>query len=110
MQVYFSDDEMRKQADLLLHGIITTGQESPETDKRMREDVYKKHVSADPLSCRLPYAVLTRMVSLVGWKRFEMNDIMRFLGTSEASFNSIYRRSLVIEHKARFLTPEAMLQ
>ena len=66
MNIYFSDDEMRKQSELLLHALVTTGQEAPDTDKRMREDVYKRHISGDPVPCRLPYAILTRMVTLGG--------------------------------------------
>ena len=99
---------LRKQCDGLMHAIITTGQESPETENRMREDVYKRHITADPVSCRSPYAILTRMVTLKGWKRYEMNDTLRFQGTSEASFESVFRRSLVILHKARFVSPQTM--
>ena len=106
MQVYFSDDEMRKQSELLVGGLVVTGQESPEVERRMREDVFKKHISADPVSCRLPYAVVTRMVSLTGWNRYEMNELMRFTGTTEESFDSIFRRSLIIMHKARFLSAD----
>lgn len=65
---------------------MTTGQEAPEVDSKMREDIYKRHISADPVACRLPYAVLTHMVPLVGWKRYEMNDTLRFAGTSEDTF------------------------
>ena len=36
MNIYFTDDEMRKQAEQLLNALVTTGQESPETDRRMR--------------------------------------------------------------------------
>lgn len=91
-----------------MHAIITTGQESPETENRMREDVYKRHITADPVSCRPPYAILTRMITLKGWKRYEMNDTLRFQGTSESSFESVFRRSLVILHKARFVSPATM--
>lgn len=104
MNVYFSDNEMRKQAELLAGAIVVTGQESPETDQAMREDVFKRHITGDPISCRLPYAVLTKMIALVGWKRYEMNELLRFAGTTEHSFMSVFRRSLVIIHKARFVS------
>ena len=71
--VYFDDHEMRKHADLLVGALVVTGQESPESTKLVREDIFKRHVSADPVSCRLPYAVLTKMVCLTGWKRYERN-------------------------------------
>ena len=108
MGIYFSDDEMRKQAELLLNAPVTTGQEPLETVRCMRKDVYKKHISADPAACRLPYAILTKMVALRGWKRYEMNETMRFSATGESSFNSIMRKSLVVVHKACFV-PEADL-
>eukprot|EP00971_Amphidinium_carterae_P268275 5322779-Amphidinium_carterae.1 len=43
-------------------------------------DIYKKHISADPVACRLPYAVVTRKIELTGWKRYEMNDVFEFTG------------------------------
>ena len=109
MNIYFSDDEMRKQSELLLHALVTTGQEAPDTERRMREDVYKRHISADPVPCRLPYAILTKMVTLCGWKRFEMNETLKFAGTGESSFNSVFRRSLVVTHKARFVSGDKLL-
>ena len=56
--MYFSDDEMRKQADLLVGALSVTGQEAPETDRNMREDIYNRHVTGDPIACRLPHAAL----------------------------------------------------
>ena len=104
MNVYFSDDEMRKQSEQLAGALVVTGQEAPDTERRMREDIFKRHISGDPISCRLPYAVLTKMIALKGWKRFEMNELLRFAGTKEGSFMSVFRRSLVIVHKARFVS------
>ena len=78
MSVYISDDEMRKQCELLLGSLVVTGQESPETDRPMREDIFKRHISENPVACRLPYAVVTKMVTLPGWKRYEMNELLRF--------------------------------
>ena len=29
----------------------------------MREDLYKKHMSGDPVAARLPYAIITKQVA-----------------------------------------------
>ena len=68
----------------------------------MKQDLYKKHISADPVPARLPYAIVTRLLEITGWKRFETNKVMQFQGVSTDTFNSIWRRSLVIEFKGRF--------
>ena len=81
-----------------------TGQETPNTDKPLREDLYTKVMSGDPVAARLPYAILTKMVTFHGWKRFEMNSTMKFHGITEATFPSIMRRSLVILCKGRFVS------
>ena len=81
-----------------------TGQETPNTDKPLREDLYKKVMSGDPVTARLPYAILTKMVTFHGWKRSEMNSTMKFHGITEASFLSIMRRSLAILCKGRFVS------
>ena len=105
MNIYFSDDELRKQAESMVSRLVVTGQEAVEGNKQgMRQDLYKKHLSADPIACRLPYAVVTKLVELIGWKRFELNNLMRFVGVDETSFVSIFRRSLVVEYKGRFTT------
>ena len=64
----------------MVGSIILTGQEAPETGKRLREDLYKKTMSADGISGRKPYGISTRMFELVGWKRLEANKILRFGG------------------------------
>ena len=103
MQVFYSDDdELRKQADSLVDKRVVNGQESPVTDRTMRSDLYKKHMSADPVAGRPPYGIVTRMLQLNGWKRFEMNDALHFTGVTEATFPSMKRRALVIVMKARF--------
>jgi hypothetical protein len=38
---------LRKQVDQFVGCVILTGQEAPETNRRMREDLYKKTMSAD---------------------------------------------------------------
>ena len=86
---------------------VFTGQENVQgSAKAMREDLYKKMLSADPVAVRLPYAILTKLIEFIGWKRFEMNQLMRFAGVTEGSFDSIMRRSCVVEFKARFTTPD----
>ena len=81
-----------------------TGQETPNTDKPLREDLYKKVMSGDPVAARLPCAIITKMETFRGWKRFEMNETMKFHGVTEATFASIMRRSLVILCKGRFIS------
>ena len=49
------------------------------------------------------FAVVTKMVALERWKRYEMNDLLRCSGTTEGSCMSIVCRSLTIVHKAKFL-------
>ena len=73
-------------------------------EKNMREDLYKKMQSADPVAVRLPYAILTKLVELTGLKRYEMNNLMTFSGVTEGSFDSIMRRSCVVPFKGRFTT------
>ena len=53
--INLKDDEVRKQAEQLFNALVTTCQESPTTDRRMREDVHKRHVNGDPEACRMPY-------------------------------------------------------
>ena len=66
MSVYVSDDEMRQQSELLPGSLVVTGRESSEADRPTREDVFKRHISGDPVACLLPHAVLTKMVTLTG--------------------------------------------
>ena len=75
----------------------------PSTDKRIREDLHKKVMGGDPVAARLPYAVLTEMVTFSGWERFEMNETLKFHGVTEMTLPSIMRRSLNINCKGRFV-------
>ena len=77
---------MRKQAANLVGKIVVTGQESVQGSRRpMREDIYIyiyiyiKHISADKVPERLPYAIHTALVELRGWKRFELNTAPKSL-------------------------------
>ena len=52
MNIYYSDDELRKQCELLAGKCVVTGQENPDVSREMREDLYKKHITGDPVACR----------------------------------------------------------
>ena len=104
--IWYLDEELRKQVESFVGCMILTGQECPETTRRMREDLYKKTMSADGISGRKPYGITTKMFELVGWKRIELNRMMRFQGVTCANFMSILRRSFVWTPKARFLDEE----
>jgi len=82
---------------------VYPGQEAPETTRRLRDDLWKKTLSADGISGRKPYGITTRMFEIAGWKRTELNKMLQFTNVSEASFPSILRRSFVWKPKARFL-------
>ncbi|CAK0849775.1 unnamed protein product, partial [Prorocentrum cordatum] len=95
------------QAETLAHKLITTGQEAVENSKHgFREDLYKKHISADPIAARLPYGIVTHLVSLYGWKRLELNKLIKFTGVTLPGVDSIHRRSWVVILKAKFLPPD----
>ena len=74
----------------------------------MRDDLYKKHITAEPIAARLPYGVVTRLVELIGWKRMELNNFIKFHGVQEANFNSLLRRSWVCKLKPRFVHPDIL--
>ncbi len=93
-QMFYLEEEMRKQVGLLKGVIVLTAQERPEGMTRgFREDLFKKMASADLIFGRLPYQILTKKICLVGWKRMELNRLIRFIGVREHEFNPIYRRS-----------------
>jgi hypothetical protein len=43
------------------------------------------------------------MYEIVGWKRLELNRVIRFNGVTDSNFNSILRRSFVWKPRARFV-------
>ena len=55
------------------------------------------------MAARIPCAILTKMVTFSGWKRFEMNETIKFHGVTEMTFPSIMRRSPTINCKGRFV-------
>ena len=60
------------------------------------------------MAARLPYAILTKTVTFSGWKRFEMNETLKFHGVTEMTLLSIVRRSLIINCKGRFVGAERL--
>ena len=100
--IFFQDEEMRKQIEGLANAFCWTGQESPETAKRIFLDLFKKMMSADGIAGRRPYGICTVMFNLIGWKRMEVNKMMYFHGVTLDNFDSVLRRSLVWEVKCRF--------
>ena len=101
--IWYDETEMRKQVEQAAGCFILTAQEKPENCRKMREDLFKKTMSADGIAGRKPYGYETRMIELVGWKRYEVNSMIRFTGVSEKNFYSVFRRGLVWEPKARFI-------
>ena len=87
---------------------MVTGHEVPSTEKSLREDLYKKHMTGEPIACKPNYAVLTRLIRFIGWKRFEMNQSLTFQGVTEETFPSMMRRTLVILVKARFVPVDVL--
>ena len=92
--LFHNEEEMRKQLEQFAHCFIITCQEAPETGKPFQQDLYKKMMSADDLSARKPYGFMTRMLRVIGWKRYEANRMMTFRNVVEKNFNSVNRRGL----------------
>ena len=81
---------------------VMTGQETPNTDTPLHEDLYKKVISGDLVATRLPCAFLTKMVTLLSGHASGWVATMKFHGITEATFALIMLRSLVILCKERF--------
>ena len=101
--IWHLDEELRKQVETFAKCFIMTGQEAPETSKKLHVDLYKKTISADGIMGRKPYGYSTRMFHTVGWTRLEVNRIMQFVGVKNKSFFSMFRRSMVWKARARFI-------
>ena len=100
--VWYNEDELRKQVEAYARCIVITGQEAPDSHKKLHLDLFKKTMSGDGIAGRKPYGYTTRMFSIIGWKRLEVNRMMVFVGIDESNFNSVFRRALVWKPKARF--------
>ena len=107
--VWYNEDELRKQVESFARCIVVTGQEAPESHKKLHLDLFKKTMSGDGIAGRKPYGYTTRMFSVVGWKRLEVNRMMVFAGITKANFQSVMRRAFVWKPKARF-HPQSVLQ
>ena len=102
-QIWYDEHEMRKQVEQSAGCFILTAQEKPENARKMRENLFKKTMSADGIAGRRPYGISTRMIELVGWKRYEVNSMVRFSGVTAKDFPSAHRRGVVWLPKARFI-------
>jgi len=51
----------------------------------------------------MPYAPKTTQVKIVGLKRTELNRPLKFPGIDEESFDSVFRRCLIIKMKSKFI-------
>ena len=60
------------------------------------------------MAARLPCAILTKMVTFSGWKRFEVNGTLKFYGETEMAFPSFVRRPLIINCKGRFVSAQLL--
>ena len=80
--VWFDETELRKTIEQLAGCIILTGQEAPESNRKFKQDSYKKMMSGDKIAGRKPYGFTTRMLSLIGWKRIEANRMFDFHGVT----------------------------
>eukprot|EP00438_Fugacium_kawagutii_P027022 Skav232520 [mRNA] locus=scaffold1096:926666:934699:- [translate_table: standard] len=107
--VWYNEDELRKQVESFARCLVVTGQEAPESHKKMHMDLFKKTMSGDGIAGRKPYGYTTRMFKILGWKRLEVNRIMAFAGITKANFQSIMRRGFVWKPKARF-HPDSILK
>lgn len=106
--VWYNEDELRKQVETFARCIVITGQEAPESAKKLHLDLFKKTMSGDGIAGRKPYGFTTKMFHLIGWKRLEINRMPRFAGITAANFNSIFRRGLLWQAKARFHPPHVL--
>ena len=65
--VWHNDEELRKQVEGFARCCVITGQEAPESSRKLHLDLYKKTMSADGIMGRKPYGYTTRMFSICGW-------------------------------------------
>lgn len=106
--VWYNEDELRKQVETFARCIVVTGQEAPESAKKLHLDLFKKTMSGDGIAGRKPYGFTTKMFQLIGWKRLEVNRMLRFAGVTASNFNSVFRRGFFWQAKARFHPPHVI--
>ena len=101
--IFYSDEELRKQAPNIAGHLVYTAQEKPTGTKNdIREDLLKKMLTGEGVAGRLPYGIITKLLNIIGWKRMETNKLIEFKDISEDNFESIYRRFAIIVIAARF--------
>ena len=103
LNIWHLDEELRKQVESFAKCFILTGQEAPETSRKLHIDLYKKAISGDGIMGRKPYGYSTRMFQMIGWTRLEVNRMMAFIGVTNNNFNSMFRRAFFWKAKARFI-------
>ena len=101
--IFYTDDELRKQVPNMAGHFVFTGQERPTGGKQpIREDLLKKFSTGEGICGRLPYGILTKMHHIIGWKRLESNKLIEFHDITEDNFESILRRFAVVQIQVRF--------
>ena len=85
--ILYQDEEMRRQVDLLLPYVKWAAQEGTEggsaNTKNTRRCMYKKFCYGDPIMARRPYAIVTKLIPLVGLLRFEIDNPLDFANAKE---------------------------
>ena len=79
---------------------VITGQEALESHKKLHLDLFKKTVSGDGFAGHKPYGYTTRMFQIVGWKRLEVNKMMKVLnvvGLGEMEMTVVFFWEAIIE-------------
>ena len=106
----YMDDELRKTLGNIVGFCVNTAHVATEGGttniRHIRQDLYKKLCSADPISIRPPYARTTKMLCMRGFLRFELNNPLMIANVTEDNCDIIYRRSPVLDMKGRFLPEE----
>lgn len=105
-KVFYQDGERRKTVGLRAFGFIFRGQERPTGCKNsLREDLMNQMQTGEGTTGRLPYAFLTHMVKLIGWKRIALNKRFRFKDIDDSQFGSIVRSCAVIRLLVKCVDP-----
>ena len=98
------DGEKRKRSSAYEDCPVVTAQEKPEGSKQVfRVHLFKLHMAGDPTAQRDLYNRITRMVELVGLKRFEFNAMVVFVGVSDGNLFSVLRRSHVTMYRVKVM-------
>ena len=69
---------------------VRAGGDADDTDSTPS---YKKHVSADPVTARLPYGEVTKLAGQLWWKRYDVNSLVRVSGSQVCNISSTLRRA-----------------